>query len=134
VPLPRWLAKLNVRVTNPILGIVARRVPPFAMLRHIGRGSGRTYETPIMVFRRGNVGIIALTYGPSADWVQNVLNAGNCELVVRGRATPWTNPDVVPTTDVGDDVPALVRFALRLLRCDDFLRLQAAVRPIDRSQ
>ncbi len=125
MPLPRWLARLNVRVVNPILGVVARRVPPFAMIRHVGRRSGRKYETPIMVFRRDGVAVIALTYGPGADWVRNVIAAGECELVVRYRATTWTRPEIVQTVDVADRLPLVVRVALRLLRADDFLRLSA---------
>jgi deazaflavin-dependent oxidoreductase (nitroreductase family) len=126
MPLPRWLAKLNRRVTNPILGVVARRVPPFAILRHRGRVSGKVYETPIMVFRRDGVAVIALTYGPSADWVRNVLAAGSCQLVLRGTASRWVAPAVVHTPEVTDRLPLVVRLALRLLRSDEFLWLRAA--------
>lgn len=95
------------------------------MIRHTGRRSGRLYETPIMVFRRNGVAAIALTYGPGADWVRNVVAAGGCELVVRHRATAWTRPEIVQTADVADRLPRMVRFALRLLRANDFLRLSA---------
>ena len=86
-----------------------------------------------MVFRRGGTAVIALTYGPAADWAQNVLAEGRCELFVRNRSTQWTNPEIVHTADVGDDLPRFVRFALRLLRADDFLRLHAAGGPVDRN-
>ena len=125
MPLPRWLARFNRRVTNPILGVVARRVPPFAILRHRGRVSGKVYETPIMVFRRDGVAVIALTYGSGADWVRNVIAAGSCELVVRGAATAWIAPTVVHTSEVTDRLPLVVRFALRLVRSDEFLWLRA---------
>ncbi len=125
MPLPRWLARLNRRVTNPILGVVARRVPPFGFVRHVGRRSGRIYETPIMMFRRDDVAVIALTYGPGADWVRNVVAAGGCELAVRRVTTAWTAPEIVRTDDVAVLLPRIVRIALRLLRSDDFLRLRA---------
>ena len=39
--------------------------------------SGRTYRTPINVFRSdGNRFVIALTYGPQTEWVQNILACG----------------------------------------------------------
>jgi len=127
MPLPRALARFNRRVTNPILGVLARRVPPFAMVRHVGRRSGRSYETPIMVFRRDGVAVIALTYGPSTDWVRNVQAAGRCELTIGGRSTWWIDPQLVHTTDVADRLPAIVRLALRLISTDDFLALRAVV-------
>ncbi len=126
MPLPRWLARLNRRVTNPILGVVARRVPPFGFVRHVGRRSGRRYETPIMVFRRDDVAVIALTYGPGADWVRNVVASGGCELAVGRVSTAWTEPEIVRTDEVADHLPRVVRLALWLLRSGDFLRLQAA--------
>jgi deazaflavin-dependent oxidoreductase (nitroreductase family) len=95
------------------------------MIRHVGRSSGRVYETPIMVFRRDGVAVIALTYGPDADWVRNVVAAGGCELVVRHCATSWSRPEIVYTADVADRLPRIVCFALRLLRADHFLRLSA---------
>jgi len=78
-----------------------------------------------MVFRRKGVAVIALTYGPGTDWVRNVVAAGECELVVRYHATAWTRPEIVHTADVADRLPRIVRFALRILRADDFLRLSA---------
>jgi deazaflavin-dependent oxidoreductase (nitroreductase family) len=125
VPFPRALARFNRKVTNPILGVFVRRIAPFGMLRHVGRRSGATYETPIMVFRRGAAAVIALTYGPGADWVRNVLAAGGCEIVVRRNVTPYTAPEIVRTPEVAEFLPWPVRLALRLLRADEFLRLEA---------
>ena len=57
------------RFTRPM----ARRLPGFAILTHRGRSTGRTYQTPINVFRRGDDYFFFLTYGSDAQWVKNVL-------------------------------------------------------------
>ena len=40
------------------------------------RRSGLQRTTPAKVFFLGEDGVVALTYGPQADWVQNVLLSG----------------------------------------------------------
>jgi deazaflavin-dependent oxidoreductase (nitroreductase family) len=58
----------------------------------IGRKSGKTYETPINVFRTATGYRVALTYGAKAEWVKNVLASGECTLRVRGRRVACRNP------------------------------------------
>src|ERR1700745_3838893 len=76
----RWLAKINIAVTNRITSLFAGWLPGFGILTHLGRKSGRVYRTPINVFRASNGFIIALTYSSDAEWVKNVISAGGCEL------------------------------------------------------
>ena len=57
---------------------------PFSLVRHVGRKSGKTYETPIIVARAEGGFIAELTYGERVDWYRNVVAAGGCELLVRG--------------------------------------------------
>ena len=45
-------------------------------MTHRGRTSGRAYQTPINVFRRGDAYLFFLTYGADVDWVKNVLASG----------------------------------------------------------
>jgi deazaflavin-dependent oxidoreductase (nitroreductase family) len=86
VPGPRWLARFNRRVTNRVALPLARWLPNFGVVRHTGRRSGRAYRTPIMVFRTsGHRFVVALTYGPQTEWVQNVLQSGACRLEYHGR-------------------------------------------------
>ena len=61
------------RFTRPM----ARRLPGFAILTHRGRSTGRTYQTPINVFRRGDDYFFFLTFGSDAQWVKNVLSGGS---------------------------------------------------------
>ena len=47
--LPRWLARFNVAVTNRLMLPIARVLPWFGIVEHIGRRSGRHYQTPVNV-------------------------------------------------------------------------------------
>ncbi|MCA0458186.1 MAG: nitroreductase family deazaflavin-dependent oxidoreductase [Chloroflexi bacterium] len=53
---------------------------PFALVKHVGRKSGKPYETTIMAFPIEGGFMIALTYGPEVDWYKNVQAAGGCTL------------------------------------------------------
>jgi len=122
MPLPRALARLNRRITNPITRRVAGRLPGFAIVVHHGRVSGRTYRTPVNAFRQPAGYVIALTYGPHAQWLQNVLAGGGCVLEVGGRQLAMTNPRLLrdPTRHLA---PPPVRLILHLLGVDWFLTL-----------
>ena len=123
MPLPRALARFNRRVTNPITRRFAGRLPGFAIVVHHGRTTGREYRTPVNAFARPGGGyVLALTYGPDAQWVRNVLAEGGCTLEVRGRRVELGEPRIV-----GDParraLPGPVRAILGLLDVDRFLEL-----------
>lgn len=92
MPLSRGAARFNKRFTNRLNRHLAGRVPSFVLVRHVGRKSGKTYETPINAFRTPTGYRVALTYGPAADWVRNVLAAGGCALRVRGGWVACRDP------------------------------------------
>ena len=72
MPLPKRLAKFNRVVTNRVLGPFARYLPGFGIVSHVGRRSGRTYRTPVNLYKRGDGYVIALMYGADSQWVRNV--------------------------------------------------------------
>lgn len=92
MPIPRTVARLNRYITNPVLGRVARVMPGFGIVHHIGRRSGKRYSTPVNVFRDGDDIVIALTYSSNSDWVKNVLTAGECALESRGKTIRLVDP------------------------------------------
>src|SRR5713101_8934606 len=60
---------LNKYVTNRLLrGFANLSHSPFAIIRHVGRRSGKPYETVIWVWPQGEGFVIAITYGPEVDW------------------------------------------------------------------
>jgi hypothetical protein len=75
MPAPRWLARFNLHMTNRLLGPLARHLPGMGVVLHIGRKTRRQYRTPVLVFRRGNQLIIALTYGRESQSVRNGSDA-----------------------------------------------------------
>ena len=122
MPLPKRLARFNRVVTNRITYPIARTVPGFAVVLHTGRRSGRAYRTPVNAFRTPTGYVIALTYGADSDWLKNVVAAGGCELLTRGRSVSLAEPRLVHA-DRDVPVPALVRVVLRLIHVSDYLEL-----------
>jgi deazaflavin-dependent oxidoreductase (nitroreductase family) len=123
MPAPRWLARFNRRVTNRVLGRFAPYLPGFGVVIHTGRKTHRRYRTPVNVFSRPFGYVIALTYGPEAEWVRNVLAAGRCVLETRGRTVPLREPRLFRDERRGL-VPLPVRLILGLANVSDFLELR----------
>ena len=123
MPLPRRLARFNRVVTNRVLGPLARYVPGFAVVSHVGRRSGRLYQTPVSLFRRGDDYVIALMYGADSQWVRNVLAAGGADIETRGGRVHLVDPEVVrdPARSL---VPKPVRVPLLLANVDEFMLLR----------
>ena len=128
MPAPRWLARVNRRLTNRVLGRVAPRLPGFGVVVHTGRASRREYRTPVNVFRRGDAYVIALTYGADAQWARNVLANGGCALLTRGHHVELARPRLF-RDPARRAVPRPVRVVLRLLDVADFLELWPARSP-----
>jgi deazaflavin-dependent oxidoreductase (nitroreductase family) len=125
MPLPKRLAKFNQVVTNRVLGPPARYVPGFAVVSHVGRRSGRTHRTPVIVFRRGDDYVIALMYGADSQWVRNVLAAGGADVETRGRRLHLVGPDVV-RDPARSAVPKPMRVPIGLANVDEFMLLKRA--------
>jgi deazaflavin-dependent oxidoreductase (nitroreductase family) len=128
MPFPRWLARFNLHVTNRVLGPLASYAPGMAVVIHTGRKSHRRHRTPVLVFRRGDRFVIALTYGRESEWVQNVLAQGGCDLEVMGRTLRLTRPNVLHD-EHRRRVPVVVGLVLGLLNVSDFL--EAFLEPRD---
>ena len=80
---------------NRITILFARWLPVFGILTHLGRKSGKVYQTPVNVFRAPNGFIVALTYSGRSEWVKNVIAAGGCELKTAGKKYQLSSPKVV---------------------------------------
>jgi deazaflavin-dependent oxidoreductase (nitroreductase family) len=118
----RWLAKVNIAVTNRITGLFAGWLPGFGILAHVGRKSGRVYRTPVNVFRASNGFIIALTYSSKSEWVKNVLAASGCELRTRGKKYQLSAPHVVRDPK-RRRFPFPVRIVLGIVGAEEYMEL-----------
>lgn len=132
MPLPRRVAELNRSVTNPLARLIAGRVPPFGIIEHRGRRSGRRYRTPVMGWFAGDEYIIALTYGPSAEWLKNLQAAGAGELVAGSRTYRLEAPRIERGIQRAPGIPWPIRRFLRLVRIDHYLRLRAVPETVER--
>jgi deazaflavin-dependent oxidoreductase (nitroreductase family) len=121
--LKKPMAGFHRAVTNRIACRFAARLPGFALIRNVGRKSGKLYCTPVNVFRRRNGFLIALTYGRDSGWVANVLASGACELETRGVSYHLVNAVLVHDRS-RRRFPPLVRVVLGLIDANDYLELQ----------
>jgi deazaflavin-dependent oxidoreductase (nitroreductase family) len=118
--------RVATRLLNPVLRPLAGWLPAFGIITHVGRSSGRTYRTPVNVFRRGDAYLFFTTYGSDVDWVQNVLAAGTCSLRTLGRDVVLIEPELVSDPEL-QLAPPFVRFVERhLAGATDMLRMRAA--------
>jgi len=124
----RRLARFNRVFANRLAGPVLSLLPGFGAVLHRGRKSGREYRTPVKVFRHGDNYLMSLPYGPDADWVRNVLAAGGCVLVTRGRPVRLVEPRVFVDRRPAA-VPAPLRAVLGWLNASYFIELRPAAVP-----
>ena len=125
-PLNTHLRALNKRFTNPLLRRFANASRgPFAILRHVGRRSGQSYETTIMVWPLGDDFVIALTYGDTVDWYRNVLAAGCCTLRWHGREYTLSKPEPLDASTAWQAFPAFIKMILRRQGTQQFVLLKS---------
>ena len=77
----RFLWLLNNTLNRVTSQIARSGYGPFSLIRHVGRKSGRTYETPVILAKVPEGFIAELTYGDNVNWYRNVLAAGGCVVV-----------------------------------------------------
>lgn len=68
---------------NPIALRAARSGRGFSLVRHVGRKTGRTYETPLILAAVKDGFVAELTYGTKVAWYRNVVAAGRCVVVFK---------------------------------------------------
>jgi deazaflavin-dependent oxidoreductase (nitroreductase family) len=109
---PAWVDRLQIRYMNPAVRRIARFLPTFAVIKHRGRKSGRSYETVVNAYRKRNVLAILMGHG-NADWVKNVVAAGEADVRLFGRDLHVTNARVVPAGADAEGLPWIARLGGR---------------------
>lgn len=92
MPLPRWLAQLNKRTFNK-REIKSGDRP---VLCHVGRSSGRVFETPLDAHQVDGGYLFIANYGRNSDWVKNIQAAGTATLRIDGGEVALVSPRMVP--------------------------------------
>jgi deazaflavin-dependent oxidoreductase (nitroreductase family) len=72
-----------------------------SVIRHVGRTTGRAYETPVGAVATDDGFVIAMPYGPNTDWLKNVLASGSAAIVDEGSTYDVDRPEVVPMAVAG---------------------------------
>ncbi len=119
--------RMNRSVTNPrVMRSAGSKEAPTAVIRHVGRTSGRAYETPVDVIVTEDGFLIALPYGTRADWVRNVMAAGSATIVHRGEDIAVRAPSITATSDVAHLLPGRTLRTLRLFGVTECLHVRKA--------
>jgi deazaflavin-dependent oxidoreductase (nitroreductase family) len=117
--------RLNRSLTNPrVMRTAGTDATSTSVIHHVGRKSGRTYETPVDTIAATTGFLIALPYGTRADWVRNVLAAGSATVTTRGERVDVDRPTIVATADVAGQLPAKTLRTLRLFGVSQCLHLE----------
>jgi len=92
--------RMFTRVMRPLaLRSAGRKGNATSVIRHVGRRSGQTYQTPVVVARHDDSFLIALPYGERSDWLKNVLAAGSATITDDGRSYEVDRPEVIPMAE-----------------------------------
>lgn len=118
------LIRLQRAVINPRQLRSAGKPGAYAsIIRHVGRRSGKAYETPVGVVATDDGFVIGLVYGSGTDWLRNVLAGGSATIVHEGRTYEVDRPEVVAMRTVDRWFGPGDQRGFRFLGVDQALRL-----------
>ena len=117
---------INHTANRLTLRIARSGYGPLALVRHVGRKSGKTFETPILHGRAPEGFVAVLIYGTGVSWYRNLRAAGH-GVVVRG-VHEYEIDGVEPyPTEAGLRAFSLpIRVFLKTLRRSEFRLLHIA--------
>lgn len=124
-PILGAVRRLNRAVFNPHQMETAGEPDAFAsVIRHTGRTTGRTYDTPVGAVSTNGGFVIALPYGSQADWLKNVLASGSATIVNEGQIYTVDRPEVVAIDTVEDAFSSADRLSHRVFGVDQCLKVR----------
>jgi deazaflavin-dependent oxidoreductase (nitroreductase family) len=118
-PFKKFLTRYN-DMTRKISGT---KRSSWGLLTHVGRRSGRTYQTSLGTYTYGDGFLLPLGYGTQTDWYQNLMAAGTCELAWKGHTYHLERPELISGPDVSRAWPVGERILLQLAGMHDFVWL-----------
>ena len=127
MPYPRWLAKVNKRVFNP--RELRRGKRPVVI--HVGRSSGTVYQTPLDAHPTKEGYVLVVRYGPSSDWVQNILVADTATLRVGGEELRLDSPRLVSQQEALDQLSPGSEPGADFFKAADYLLMNRGHLPED---
>jgi len=119
MPVPMWVAQVNKRVFNRLE--MRRGVRP--VLTHVGRSSGKVYQTPLDAHAVDNGYIFIVMYGSDSDWVKNVLAAGTAGLKVGDDQFDLVSPRLVTKDAAWQQIAKGTKAPPNFLRVTEYLQM-----------
>jgi deazaflavin-dependent oxidoreductase (nitroreductase family) len=124
-PVVDAVRRVNRSVTNPrVMRTAGSAQTQTSVIAHVGRKSGRAYETPVDIISTTTGLLIALPYGTRVDWLRNVVAAGSATVVTHGDRVDVERPTIVATADVAALIPRRTLRTLRVLGVNQCLHLE----------
>jgi deazaflavin-dependent oxidoreductase (nitroreductase family) len=97
---------------------------PFSVIRHVGRKSGRTYETPVILAGVPQGFVAEFTYGDNVDWYRNIVAAGGCIVIHHGKHYVVTRIEPCSAEQGRSAYPTPFRQVLRVAARKEFRLLR----------
>jgi deazaflavin-dependent oxidoreductase (nitroreductase family) len=122
----RFLWLLNNTLNRLTTRLARAGRGPFALVVHVGRRSGKTYETPLILARVPDGFVAELTYGTDVNWYRNIVAAGGCMIISGGAEY---RIDRIEPCDPDTGIRAYgypAALVLRILRRHEFRLLHTA--------
>ena len=124
--LPKRIRLFNKYVLNRLLRtFVPLPFGPFAIIHHVGRRSGKPYETVLWVWQMGEDFVIAQTYGPDVDWYRNMRAAGGGTITWHKRVYAVGKPEPIDLDTALPAFPAAFRPIFRRAGMKDFVWMKS---------
>ena len=117
-------ARATTRLMLPFAG--KRWFGFFSVVRHTGRRSGATFETPVAARRIPDGFVLALAFGSGAHWYRNILAAGGGVIRWRGVNYPVGAPEPIAGDQALATFNAVQRAGLQAAGIDGYIRLPDA--------
>ena len=95
----------------------------WGLLTHVGRRSGRTYQTSLGTCAYGDGFLLPLGYGPHTDWYRNLLAAGTGTLAWKGCTYQVERPELISGPEPMRAWRGREQLLLRLAGMHDFVWL-----------
>ena len=113
----------NKQILNPFtLSFAGRPYSPYAIIQHVGRASGRVYQTPVVAMRTNKGFTIPMPYGDRVDWYRNLKAAGEGVVASGGRAYRIGDFEVVDADAALSDFPTWLHPLLKKSETEHYLR------------
>jgi deazaflavin-dependent oxidoreductase (nitroreductase family) len=127
-PHPSRLSELMRRIgmaVNPLTRHLAGRrfVTVWGLISYRGRRSGMAYTLPIAIAATPESFVIPMPF-PDAQWIRNVLAAGECDVRWNGRDWHVVEPQIIDKAEGSAAFGLIPRLSLRVLPIHNFLRLR----------